>query len=82
MPLKQDNLERQLAAARADLAARTKLLQDAGKSEKECRKDPTWRNLNARCRKLSNRHKSAKAVVALTEEAEARRNAGGDDAGE
>lgn len=74
MPLKQDNLDRQLATAREDLAARTKMLEAAGKTVKECRKDPAWRNLNARCRTLSRRHKAAVAVVTLTAEADARRN--------
>ncbi len=73
MPLKQDNIDRQLTAAREDLAARTKQLEAAGKSAKECRKDPTWRRLKAQCRKLSNRRKAATAVVALTQEAEAKR---------
>ncbi|GAB4156031.1 MAG: hypothetical protein Tsb009_32890 [Planctomycetaceae bacterium] len=73
MPHKLDNLERQLKTAREALAQCTSKLESLGKSTKECRKDPNWRRLNARCRKLANRQKAAQAVVTLTEEAQARR---------
>lgn len=73
MPLKQDNIERQLAAAKEELAARTKLMEADGISEKECRKDPAWRQLRARCRRLGKRHMAAGEILAITEEANARR---------
>ncbi len=75
MPLKQDNITRQLAAAREDLASRTKFLEDAGKSEKQFKKDPVWRLTRARCRKLSRQFNAATAVVDLTNEIEKKRAA-------
>ena len=62
MPLKRTTLERQLAAAREDLDARVKKLDEQGVEPKARRKDPKWRHFDAKCRQLVSRLSAVAAV--------------------
>ena len=68
MPHKRPNLERQLAHAKQDLDACTGVLDKQGVVIKQRRRDPVWRELNARWSRLKSRLRFAAAVTALTEE--------------
>ncbi len=68
MPLKQDELNRQLSRANEALADWSGILKERGVADDQRRRDPVWRNLNAQRRKLSLRMKTSAAVVALDEE--------------
>ena len=82
MGLDRNILERQLDHANQALDARVKTLDGNGVGEKERRLDPKWRNLNAQCRQLKRRIRSAQAVVDLDEELKRRKAEGGEEAGE
>ena len=69
MPQKKESLERQLETARKTLSVRVQFLEDSGVSVKEFRKDPGWRQLKSRCRRIYNRLSAAKAVAAVGEKA-------------
>ena len=62
MPLKRDQLERQLSFAEQDLADWEKRLKSDGNSGNAQSKDPRWRTLNATCRKLKSRIRAVAAV--------------------
>ena len=63
MPLSRSTLERQLKDANADLAKCTKALQEKGLTEAECKRNSSWRSLNAGIRTVRRRL----AAVAETE---------------
>lgn len=73
MPLKQENLERQLTNANEALAVCTADLESLGLTRKERHKNTNWRRLSARRRDIMSRHKAAQAVVQLTEQRNASR---------
>lgn len=55
MPLSKDTLERTLSLAQSELDAWLKSLDDRGVAPADRRKNPKWRSLNARCRRLQKR---------------------------
>ncbi len=73
MGMHRDVLERQLKAANALRDQAVKQLCDQGKTEKEYRKDPQWRQLDSKCRQLTRRL----GRVGAKEEVDA--NEGGDE---
>lgn len=81
MPLKRENLERQLATAQENLDACVAQLSASGVDAKAYRKNSIWRNLDADRRQLKSRLISVKS----TEDREAAcavRKAGGEPGGD
>ncbi|MCA9054049.1 MAG: hypothetical protein KDA75_09445 [Planctomycetaceae bacterium] len=65
MPLSRDSLERQLSEAKRHRDACADRLKQAGKAEKELRKQPAWRNADAICRQLTRRLRAVSAKEKL-----------------
>ncbi|HEY0981633.1 MULTISPECIES: hypothetical protein [unclassified Schlesneria] len=63
MPLSRTTLERQLAAANADLATFSNSLKEKGLGEAEFKRNTKWRSLNATIRTVRRRL----AAVGVTE---------------
>ena len=68
MPLKQDELNRQLSRANEAIAEWCGILKERGVADDQRHRDPVWRSLNAKRRNLSNRMKTSAEVVAINEE--------------
>ncbi|MCG6156752.1 hypothetical protein [Rubinisphaera margarita] len=60
MPLKPDRLERSLKLAENSRELWQKELASQGVEEKDFRKNPRWRALNASCRKIQTRIEAAR----------------------
>ena len=82
MPLKKDNLERQLALATEDLEKRVKALDEKGVDAKARSKDSQWRSLNAKCRRIRNRLNTVASIAERDAECERRKAESGEDSGE
>ncbi len=55
MGMSRDVLERQLSSAKELRDQAGKQLSEQGKTDKEYRKDPKWRQINSTCRRLTRR---------------------------
>jgi len=55
MGMSREVLERQLSAATALRDQAGKQLSEQGKTDKEFRKDPQWRQIDSTCRRLTRR---------------------------
>ena len=73
MPLKHDELNRQLSRANEALAEWSGILKERGVADDQRHRDPVWRSLNAQRRHLSIRMKTSAEVVALAEELKKRK---------
>jgi hypothetical protein len=73
MPLKQDELNRQLSRANKTLADWSGILKERGVADDQRHRDPVWRSLNAQCRQLSLRMRTSAEVVTLDEELKKRK---------
>ncbi len=73
MPHKRPNLQRQLTQAGEALAAWAKVLEENGVSQKDRRRDPKWRTLNATCRQLRARLGRVAETETLNAEADRRK---------
>ncbi|MHC4880300.1 MAG: hypothetical protein ACYTGL_27940 [Planctomycetota bacterium] len=73
MPLKKDSLERQFALAKEDLEKRVKALDEKGVDEKARSRDPQWRSLNAKCRRIRHRMAVVGEIAARDAECEQRK---------
>ena len=73
MPLKQDELKRQLVHARKALEEWSGILKKRGVADDQRRRDPVWRSLNAQRRQLTRRMNTSAEVVALDEELKKRK---------
>ena len=82
MPLKRENIERQLATAQEDLAACVSKLKESGVDAKSYRKNAIWRNLDAKCRQLKTRLISVKSTEDREAECATRKAAAGESAGD
>lgn len=84
MALNRPAIEQQLHRAKERLNAKEAAMSDKGVEDAARRRDPGWRMLNAKCRRLRIRLQSAQAVRDLDEEVknrrESRESGGGDDA--
>ena len=67
MPLTVSSLERQLVSANANMKAYVATL-DGDIDAKQKKRDPKWRGLQSARLQVESRLRSAKAVVAYTEE--------------
>lgn len=68
MPLKKDELERQLQGAVAALAEWTSVLDERDIPESQRHRDPIWRNLKAQCRQLKSRLRTTDTIISRDEE--------------
>jgi hypothetical protein len=73
MPLTVSSLERQLKSANANMDAYVATLD--GADAKQRKRNPKWRNLQSARLQIESRLRSAKAVVAYTEELDQKRAA-------
>ena len=73
MPLKQDELNRQLSHANKALEDWSGILKERGVTDDQRHRDPIWRSLNAQRRKLSIRMRTSTEVVTLDEEVKKRK---------
>ena len=73
MPLKQDELNRQLSRANEALAEWSGILKERGVADDQRRRDPVWRSLNAQRRQLSLRKRTSAKIVTLDEELKKRK---------
>ena len=73
MPPKSADLNRQLQHAQSDLDAWVKILDERGVTPPQRRRDPKWRSLNSRRRRLRSRLKTADEIVALDKETKRRK---------
>lgn len=73
MGLSRENLETQLERAKDTLKAFEQVLEQRGLSPKECRREPKWRNLNAKCRTLRARLRAVSEIESRDAEAERRK---------
>jgi multidrug resistance efflux pump len=71
MPLTVSSLERQLKSANANMDAYVATLD--GADAKQRKRNPKWRNLQSARLQIESRLRSAKAVVAYTEELDQKR---------
>jgi hypothetical protein len=73
MPMKKDNLDKQLERAQVDLAGRKKVLDAKGVKSEERRRDPEWRRLSALCASIKSRLNVVQASKNLDEELKQRK---------
>ena len=73
MPLKQDELNRQLSRANEALDDWSGILKERGIADAQRHRDPVWRSLKAQCRHLTNRMRTSAEVIALDEELKKRK---------
>lgn len=73
MPLTRSSIERQLTQAEAALNTRVSTLDGEGVEEKARRRDPRWRQLDARRRQLKRRLIAISAVEEREKECESRK---------
>ncbi len=75
MPLKRAQIERQLQTAEQDLAVFEAKLVEKGIAKGDLRKQPKWRQLDARRRQHKNRLQAVAAIETREAEALQRREA-------
>ncbi|NQV24808.1 MAG: hypothetical protein HQ518_10615 [Rhodopirellula sp.] len=71
----QDSLDRQLAIARTELGKYVSILDEKKVAAADRRRDPIWRNLDAKCRQIRTRMVAVDAVAAREAECKQRKEA-------